>query len=205
MQVAGYTLTRLHLWPNKVGVGWQCCPAIVWEPIMEMSSHATHQGTLGHSRPSLLNHCGLILAWKKAELVHASWSPLLKKTHTKKTTSVDRESVMEPSPSSSFKQAKNIRRAIIYVYIFIYTQLSYMCQYCLHFDTRRLLDTSQAAVLQFQSAYFNVINPQSLEAWGRLQATTVSIPPHICHSWLHHSYPQLPSHSCTSRRWTIVC
>ena len=88
-----------------------------------------------------------------------------KKKHTKKkTTSVDRESVMEPSPSSSFKQAKNIRRAIIYVYIFIYTQLSYMCQYCLHFDTRRLLDTSQAAVLQFQSAYFNVINPQSLEA-----------------------------------------
>ena len=28
----------------------------------EMSSYATHQGTLGHSRLSSLNHCGLILA-----------------------------------------------------------------------------------------------------------------------------------------------
>ena len=28
----------------------------------ETSSHATRQGTLGHSRLSLLSHCGLILA-----------------------------------------------------------------------------------------------------------------------------------------------
>ena len=28
----------------------------------EMSLHATHQGTLSHSRLSLLSHCGLILA-----------------------------------------------------------------------------------------------------------------------------------------------
>ena len=27
----------------------------------ETSSHATHQGTLGHSRLSLLSHCELIL------------------------------------------------------------------------------------------------------------------------------------------------
>ena len=28
----------------------------------EMSSHATHKGTLGHSCLSLLSHCGLIQA-----------------------------------------------------------------------------------------------------------------------------------------------
>ena len=33
VQVAGYTKTRIHLWPNEVGVGWLClCPDIVWEP-----------------------------------------------------------------------------------------------------------------------------------------------------------------------------
>ena len=34
MQVAGYTLTRIHPWPNEVGVVWLClCPGIVWETI----------------------------------------------------------------------------------------------------------------------------------------------------------------------------
>ena len=37
----------------------------------ETSSHATRQGTLGHSRLSSLSHCGLILAYK-VELVYAS-------------------------------------------------------------------------------------------------------------------------------------
>ena len=30
----------------------------------ETSSHATRQGTLGHSRLSSLSHCGLIMAYK---------------------------------------------------------------------------------------------------------------------------------------------
>ena len=37
----------------------------------ETSSHATRQGTLGHSLLSSLSHCGLILA-QKVELVGAS-------------------------------------------------------------------------------------------------------------------------------------
>ena len=37
----------------------------------EMSSHATRQGTLGHSRLSSLSHCGLILA-ERVELVCAN-------------------------------------------------------------------------------------------------------------------------------------
>ena len=37
----------------------------------EMSSHAIHQGTLGHSRLSSLSHSGLILALR-VELVCAS-------------------------------------------------------------------------------------------------------------------------------------
>ena len=41
----------------------------------ETSSHATRQGTLSHSRPSSLSHCGLILA-KRVESVCASYSPL---------------------------------------------------------------------------------------------------------------------------------
>ena len=36
----------------------------VWEPMREMSSHATYQETLGHSHLSLLSHCGLILDLK---------------------------------------------------------------------------------------------------------------------------------------------
>ena len=38
---------------------------------LEMSSHATGQGILGHSRLSSLSHCGLILAYR-VELVCAS-------------------------------------------------------------------------------------------------------------------------------------
>ena len=37
----------------------------------ETSSHATCQGTLGHSRLSSLNHCRLILAYR-VELVFAT-------------------------------------------------------------------------------------------------------------------------------------
>ena len=54
--------TRIQPWPNEVGVGWLCCPGIVLEPIGETSSHATRQGTLGHSRLSSLTHCRLVLA-----------------------------------------------------------------------------------------------------------------------------------------------
>ena len=46
---------RTHLWPNEVGVGWLCCPGIVWEPSREMSSNETRQGTLGHSCLSSLS------------------------------------------------------------------------------------------------------------------------------------------------------
>ena len=61
-QVAGYTWTHKHPWPNEAGVGWLCrCPGIVWEPYQATSSHATRQGTLSHSHFSSLSHCGLIL------------------------------------------------------------------------------------------------------------------------------------------------
>ena len=45
----------------------------------EMSSHATCQTTLGHSRLSSPNHCGLILAYR-VELVCPTKSPLKKKS-----------------------------------------------------------------------------------------------------------------------------
>ena len=38
MQVAGYTLTGLHPWCSKVGLGWLCCPCIEWEPVKKISS-----------------------------------------------------------------------------------------------------------------------------------------------------------------------
>ena len=41
------------------------------ETYLDMSSHATCQGTFGHTRLSLLSHCGLILA-SRVELVCAS-------------------------------------------------------------------------------------------------------------------------------------
>ena len=36
----------------------------MWKPIRKTSSHASRQGTLGHSRPSLWGHCGLILTYR---------------------------------------------------------------------------------------------------------------------------------------------
>ena len=45
---------------------------IVWEPIRETNSHATRQGTPGHSCLGSLSHCGLILAQKKVDLLCAS-------------------------------------------------------------------------------------------------------------------------------------
>ena len=45
----------LHL-NSEVRVGWLCCPDIVWEPVREISSPATHQGMLVHSHLSLPSH-----------------------------------------------------------------------------------------------------------------------------------------------------
>ena len=55
----------IHLWPNKLRMGWLCCPGIVWEPITEPSSNTTCQGMLIHGHLSLLCHCGQILAKEK--------------------------------------------------------------------------------------------------------------------------------------------
>ena len=38
----------LYTWPDKIRVGWLCCPGIVWEPIRKTSSHTTRQVILGH-------------------------------------------------------------------------------------------------------------------------------------------------------------
>ena len=65
-------------WPNKVGVGWLCCPGTVWEPIMEVSLHTTCQGILHHSCLSSLSHCGLILPGKRWNYKCVGWSPLQK-------------------------------------------------------------------------------------------------------------------------------
>ena len=77
MQMAGYTWTGICPFPNKIGVGWLCCPSIVCKPV-KINSHTTHQGTLGHSHHSPLSHCGLILS-ERVELMCMSWSPHKKK------------------------------------------------------------------------------------------------------------------------------
>ena len=48
----------------------------------ETSSHATHQGTIGHSRLSSLSHCGLILAQKSGISVRELISTKKNKTKT---------------------------------------------------------------------------------------------------------------------------
>ena len=63
--VAGYSVTPKHAYAlDATKSEWpvQCCPGIVCELIRETSSHATRQETLGDSRLSSLNHCGLIMA-----------------------------------------------------------------------------------------------------------------------------------------------
>ena len=46
MHVAGYTETRIHPSPNKVGMSLLCSPGIVWETIRHTSSSSTCQGTV---------------------------------------------------------------------------------------------------------------------------------------------------------------
>ena len=55
---------------SRSGLTMPLCRHIVGT-IQETSSHASRQGTLGHSRLSSLSHCGLILA-ERVELVFAS-------------------------------------------------------------------------------------------------------------------------------------
>ena len=61
MQVAGY---NMHTPLNQRSRSGMTMPLSGFSvgTYLEMSPHATHQGTLGHSRLSLLSHCELILA-----------------------------------------------------------------------------------------------------------------------------------------------
>ena len=52
-----YTLTQ----QSQIGLSMPLCRHSVGT-YKETSSHSTHQETLGHSHPSSLSHCGLILA-----------------------------------------------------------------------------------------------------------------------------------------------
>ena len=63
----------------------------------ETSSHATCQGTLGHSRLSSMSHCGLILA---------------KKTTTTKKKGAGGESVVEHSPKIMANEEKTTTTSV---------------------------------------------------------------------------------------------
>ena len=54
---------RIHSRANE-GVGWLCCPGLVWEPVSGKSPHTGHQETLSHSHLGSLTHYVLILASK---------------------------------------------------------------------------------------------------------------------------------------------
>ena len=47
---------NVKVYGSSVKLEWADYTSIVWKPIRETSSHATRQGTLVHSRLSLLNH-----------------------------------------------------------------------------------------------------------------------------------------------------
>ena len=84
-----------------VGVGWLCCPDIVWEPIRKASSYVTHQGTLGHSYLGLLSFCGLTLAYQRVELVCVSYLHLNQKC---RRGLIHRN--LPPPPQSSYVEKK---------------------------------------------------------------------------------------------------
>ena len=61
----------------EVGVGWLCCPSIVWEGIRETKSNAVRKGTLVHSRLNSLSQWGLILGQRMNSCARADlWFPL---------------------------------------------------------------------------------------------------------------------------------
>ena len=98
---AGYTWTRMHPWPNEVGLSWVCCPGIVWEPIRKTSSHATRCETLGHNRLSSLSHCGLILAQNRSGI---DVCELISTLHFTKNAEVGSESSNLPPKSSQARK-----------------------------------------------------------------------------------------------------
>ena len=60
-------LTSIHVWPNKVGVGWLCCSGI-----RETSSYATRQRIFGYTLLSPLSHCEAIFGLKEWNLCRFS-------------------------------------------------------------------------------------------------------------------------------------
>ena len=65
--------------PVKSELADLCCPDIVWGPIREMNSHATHQGMLVNSHLSWLSHCRLVLALKWNWCMRADLHPSKKR------------------------------------------------------------------------------------------------------------------------------
>ena len=61
---------NLHTHLIQQRVGRLCCPGTEWEPLRKRSSRVTHWEMLFHTHPSLLSHCGLILASRVEIGVH---------------------------------------------------------------------------------------------------------------------------------------
>ena len=64
-QVADYSWIGIHPWPSEVRVGGLCCRGIVWEPVRETISRATHQRMLIRIHPRFLRHGWLIFGLKE--------------------------------------------------------------------------------------------------------------------------------------------
>ena len=92
VQVADYTQTRIHPWPNKVGDGWLCrCPGIAWEPIRTWS----HKQLVREHLVTVISARWATVDWSWPKewkwCAHAN-------LHLKKKKSADGEWIVQQSP-----------------------------------------------------------------------------------------------------------
>ena len=67
VQVAGYTNTCIHPWPNEVRVGWLCCcPGMVWEPIWKRA----HMQLIKEHSATIVSACRASVGWSW----HKEWN-----------------------------------------------------------------------------------------------------------------------------------
>ena len=89
----------MHPWPNDGGVGWLCCPGIVWESIRETSLRATvkeHSATVVSARWATVDRY-----WRK------EWNSCARADlHLNNRKNIGEEWIAEPCPKNPRREEK---------------------------------------------------------------------------------------------------
>ena len=145
VQVAGYTQTRVHPWPNEVGVGWLCrCAGIVWEPFRKRAHTQLirkHSDTVFSARWATVDW-SLCKEWNKC--------PLKKK-------SPGREWMVEHSPKILAIQEKATMNGWMFFYLKENTAVLLSWSLRIIFKGCKTKEKSQISIGAFVSHEFTLL------------------------------------------------